>query len=334
VGAVEPAPSTPAATGIDPDDGIASTIGGSTRFVHGQSNRQVTVVNGKVQLGQRLKDLWTNRDLLILLTKTQLKVKYKGSVLGYLWSMLNPALVLAIYYTVFKVIARNTIPSFAIFLFCGLLVWNLFNNSANAATSVVVANSGIVKKVAFPRELLALSTVGVAFILFAIQVVVLILALVAFGIVPSFAFFYTLPVGLAALLVFTGAVAIFLSAVNVYLRDTQHLTEVLLMAWFWSVPIVYPYGQIAKVLTSHGLGALKVVYLLNPITPIAMDFQRTLYGRSQYTDNAGTVQHMLPTWSPATFGLVMGAVLAGSIILFLLSLMVFGRLEGNFAEEL
>ncbi len=335
VGAVEPAPSKPAATtGITDDDGIASTIGGSTRFVPGQSNRQVTVVNGKVQLGQRLKDLWTNRDLLILLTKTQLKVKYKGSVLGYLWSMLNPALVLAIYYMVFKVIARNTIPSFAIFLFCGLLVWNLFNNSANAATSVVVANSGIVKKVAFPRELLALSTVGVAFILFAIQVVVLILALAAFGIVPSFAYLYTLPVALLALIVFTGAIAIFLSAVNVYLRDTQHLTEVLLMAWFWSVPIVYPYGQIAKVLASHGLGAFKVVYLLNPVTPIAMTFQRTLYGRSQYTDSAGTVQHMLPTWSPAVYCLVVGMVLAGSIILFLLSLMVFGRLEGNFAEEL
>jgi ABC-2 type transport system permease protein len=316
------------------DDGTASTIGGSTRFVHGQSNRQVTVVNGKVQLGQRLKDLWTNRDLLILLTKTQLKVKYKGSVLGYVWSMLNPALVLAIYYTVFKVIARNSIPSFAIFLFCGLLVWNLFNNAANAATSVVVANSGIVKKVAFPRELLALSTVGVAFILFAIQVVVLIIALAAFGIVPSFAYFYTLPVALAALLIFTGAMAIFLSAVNVYLRDTQHLTEVMLMAWFWSVPIVYPYGQIAKVLAEHHLGAIKVIYLLNPITPIAMDFQRTLYGRTQYIDPTGNLQHLLPGWGPGTFCLVMGAVLAGSIILFLLSLLVFGRLEGNFAEEL
>jgi ABC-2 type transport system permease protein len=335
VGAVEPAPSGPAAatTGMTNDDGTASTIGGSTRFVHGQSNRQVTVVNGKVQLGQRLTDLWTNRDLLILLTKTQLKVKYKGSVLGYVWSMLNPALVLAIYYTVFKVIARNNIPSFAIFLFCGLLVWNLFNNAANSATSVVVANSGIVKKVAFPRELLALSTVGVAFILFMIQVVVLIIALVAFGIVPSFAYFVALPIALAALLVFTGAVAIFLSAVNVYLRDTQHLTEVLLMAWFWSVPIVYPYGQIAKVLTDHHLTAIKFLYLMNPITTIAITFQRALYGRTTYI-SGGVVQHMLPGWGPGTFCLVVGAVLAGSIILFLLSLLVFGRLEGNFAEEL
>jgi ABC-2 type transport system permease protein len=335
VGAVEPAPTGPAVatTGMTNDDGTASTIGGSTRFVHGQSNRQVTVVNGKVQLGQRLKDLWTNRDLLILLTKTQLKVKYKGSVLGYVWSMLNPALVLAIYYTVFKVIARNNIPSFAIFLFCGLLVWNLFNNAANSATSVVVANSGIVKKVAFPRELLALSTVGVAFILFAIQVVVLVIALAAFGIVPSFSYFVALPIALVALLVFTGAVAIFLSAVNVYLRDTQHLTEVLLMAWFWSVPIVYPYGQIAKVLTDHHLAAIKFLYLMNPITTIAITFQRALYGRTTYTD-VGGLHHMLPGWGPGTFCLVMGAVLAGSIVLFLLSLLVFGRLEGNFAEEL
>ena len=314
---------------------MASTIGGSTRFVHGQSNRQVTVVNGKVELGQRLRDLWTNRDLLVLLTRTQLKVKYKGSVLGYLWSMLNPALVLAIYYTVFKVIARNTIPSFAIFLFCGLLVWNLFNNAASAATGVVVANSGIVKKVAFPRELLALSTVGVAFVLFVIQVVVLIIALAAFGIVPSFAFFYTLPIALLALVVFTGAIAIFLSAVNVYLRDTQHLTEVLLMAWFWSVPIVYPYGVISAELAKHHLGSLKLIYLMNPITPIAMDFQRTLYGKSQYTlPGTTTVTHMLPSWGPATYCVVLGVVLAGSIVLFLLSLLVFGRLEGNFAEEL
>jgi ABC-2 type transport system permease protein len=165
-------------------------------------------------------------------------------------------------------------------------------------------------------------------------VVVLIIALVAFGIVPSFGYFYTLPVALAALIVFTGAIAIFLSAVNVYLRDTQHLTEVLLMAWFWSVPIVYPYGVIAKVLSEHHLGSLKVLYLLNPITPIAMDFQRALYGKTSYTDSAGTVNHMLPTWSPAIYCLVVGAVLVGSIILFLLSLLVFGRLEGNFAEEL
>ena len=88
----------------------------------------------------------------MLLVRTELKVKYKDSVLGYVWSMLNPALVLAIYYVVFKIIARNHQPHFAIWLFAGLLVWNLFNGSAMGATAVVVGKAGIVKKVAFPAS--------------------------------------------------------------------------------------------------------------------------------------------------------------------------------------
>ena len=104
-----------------------------------------------------------------------------------------------------------------------------------------MGKAGIVKKVAFPRELLALSVVGVSMVLFAIQVVVLVLAMVLFGIAPDLTFLVLLPLALVTLIVFTGAVSIFLSAVNVYLRDTQHLTEVLLMAWFWATPIVYSY---------------------------------------------------------------------------------------------
>ena len=350
VGAVEPAPpgsskdGSPSAArphlGDGEGDGGAVAIGGSTRFVPGSSNRQVTIVNGKVELRQRLKDLWRNRDLLVLLVRTELKVKYKNSVLGYLWSMLNPALVLAIYYVVFKIIARNHQPNFAIWLFAGLLVWNLFNNAAMSSTTVVVGKAGIVKKVAFPRELLALSVAGVALVLFAIQVVVLIIAMVAFGVHPAYQYLALLPLGLVALLIFTGAVSIFLSAVNVYLRDTQHLTEVLLMAWFWGTCIVYTYGQIflsGYSKTHPVLKWLQYVYLLNPITPIVMTFQRAIYGVTQYTytsNNVTTVYHVLPTWGVGTFAALLGGVLAVSIGLFFLSLIVFGRLEGNFAEEL
>ena len=264
-----------------------STIGGSTRFVPGQSHDRITVVNGKVQLGQRLKDLWINRDLLFLLIRTELKVKYKDSVLGYAWSMLNPTLVLAIYYVVFKIIARNHQPNFAIWLFAGLLVWNLFNAAAMGSTGVVVGKSAIVKKVAFPRELLALSVVGVTMVLFAIQVVVLILAMLIFHIHPDYLMLAVLPLALVTLIVFTGALSVFLSAVNVYLRDTQHLTEVLLMAWFWGTSIVYTYGQIFLVKAYQkdhpSLHWLQYVYLVNPITPIVMTFQRAIYGRTQYS---------------------------------------------------
>ena len=311
-----------------------STIGGSTRFIPGQSHDQITVVNGKVQLGQRLKDLWTNRELLFLLIRTELKVKYKNSVLGYAWSMLNPALVLAIYYVVFKIIAKNGQPNFAIWLFAGLLVWNLFNVAAMSATGVVVGKAGIVKKVAFPRELLALSVVGVSMVLFAIQVVVLVLAMALFGITPDLSYLTLLPLALIALIVFTGAVSIFLSAVNVYLRDTQHLTEVLLMAWFWATPIVYSFGQISREVATHpALSWVKYAYLFNPITPIAMTFQRAIYGKTQYTYH-GIVYHVLPNWDVGTYAALLGVVLAASVGLFLLALIVFGRLEGNFAEEL
>lgn len=322
----------PAAADSEPER--PTVIGGSTRFVPGQSNDRITVVNGKVQLGQRLKDLWTNRDLLVLLTRTELKVKYKNSVLGYLWSMLNPALVLLIYYVVFKIIARSGQPNFAIWLFAGLLVWNLFNGAAMSATSVVVGKAGIVKKVAFPRELLALSVVGVAIVMFVIQVVVLVLALLLVGVTPDWAYVLLMPLALVTLIVFTGAVSIFLSAVNVYLRDTQHLTEVLLMAWFWGTPIVYTFGQISGQLAKHpSLLWMKYVYLANPVTPIVMTFQRAIYGKTQYTYN-GLVYHILPNWGPGQYGVLLGVVLAISIALFLLALVVFGRLEGNFAEEL
>jgi len=313
-----------------------SSIGGGTRFVPGQNHDQITVVNGKVQLGQRLKDLWSNRELLMFLIRSELKVKYKNSVLGYLWSMLNPALVLAIYYVVFKIIARNHQPNFAIWLFAGLLVWNLFNVAAMSATTVVVGKAGIVKKVAFPRELLALSVVGVSIVLFAIQVVVLIGAMLLFGIQPDFTFVAILPLAIVALVVFTSAISIFLSAVNVYLRDTQHLTEVLLMAWFWGTSIVYTYGQIflsGEQKNHPSLNWLQYVFLANPITPIAMTFQRAIYGRTQYS-YAKTVYHVLPTWGVGTYAGLVAIMLAVSIGLFMLALMVFGRLEGNFAEEL
>jgi ABC-2 type transport system permease protein len=320
----------------------AASIGGSTRFVPGQSHDRITVVNGKVQLGQRLKDLWVNRDLLMLLVRTELKVKYKGSVLGFAWSMLNPALVLAIYYMVFKIIARNHQPNFAIWLFAGLLVWNLFSGAALGSTGVVVGKAGIVKKVAFPRELLALSVVGVAMVLFAIQVVVLVLAMLLFSITPDYTMLAILPLALVALLVFTGALSIFLSAVNVYLRDTQHLTEVLLMAWFWGTSIVYTYGTIflsGHDIAHRSLKWMQYVYLLNPITPIVMTFQRAIYGKTQYSwTPPGTktpiIYHVLPTWGVGTYAGMMAIVLAVSAGLFLLALIVFGRLEGNFAEEL
>jgi len=314
---------------VEPDPSNQTTSVTADRALPADQ-RPLTVVNAKVRIGQRLEDIWASRELLVLLVRTDLKIKYKSSILGYLWSMLNPALVLAIYFVIFNVISKNGIPQFAIWLFSGLIVWNLFNNAAMTATGVVVGRAGIVKKVAFPRELLALSTVGVSIVLFTIQVGVLILALVGFSHQPAYAFLALLPLAIVALIIFTSAVSIFLSAVNVYLRDTQHLTEVLLMAWFWSIPIVYPYGLVAP-----RLGILRFVYLADPVTSIAMTFERAIYGKVTYVYPAGTpAKELLPAWGIGPYALLLVVMLVVSIALFFLAMVVFGRLEGNFAEEL
>ena len=308
--------------------------------------RPLTVVNAKIQLGQRLVDIWRHRELLLLLTRSELKIKYKGSVLGYLWSMLNPALVLGIYWAAFTAINRGGgIPDFAIWLFAGLLAWNFFNNASMGSTTVVVGKAGIVKKVAFPRELLALSTVGVALVLFAIQVGVLVIVIVVINLtghhmVPAWSYVGPMLLAIVALLVFTSAMSIFLSAVNVYLRDTQHLTEVALMAWFWGTPLVYPYALISNFSASHPHWVfIKYLYVTNPMTPIVMTFQRAIYGKPSYVSNsaantAHVATRLLPTAGAGMYALGLVAVIAVSVLLLLGALVVFGRLEGNFAEEL
>jgi ABC-2 type transport system permease protein len=175
----------------------------------------------------------------------------------------------------------------------------------------------------------------VALVLFAIQVVVLAFFLLVFQLVPDWQAMVLLPLALVTLIIFTSAVSIFLSAANVYLRDTQHLTEVLLMAWFWGTPIVYPYGQVQQHLANWHLTWL---YLSNPIAPIAMSFQRAIYGQTSYVAPLNNPAHvstpLLPTVPLTQYAALLGIMLVVSIGLFLLSLIVFGRLEGNFAEEL
>src|SRR4051794_20781049 len=123
-------------------------------------NQEKRVVSAKIRLLPRIRNIWRYSELLVGLTRKELKVKYKNSILGFLWSLLNPASILLVYYVVFQLILKNGVPYFAIYLISGILVWNLFSNGLLGATSSVVNNSGLVKKVSFPREVLPLASVG------------------------------------------------------------------------------------------------------------------------------------------------------------------------------
>lgn len=298
-----------------------------------QDRSPIRVVSANVSVWHRLGDVWRFRELLLSLVRKELKLKYKNSVLGFLWSMLNPMLTLVVYWFVFQIVLRNNIPNFALFLLCGLLIWNFFSAALSGATSAVVGNAGIVKKVAFPREVLALAPVGAALFFLALQGIILVGAVIFFGIMPAWSYLWLVIPALGALLLFTSALAVFLSAVNVYMRDTQHLLELVLMAWFWATPIAYNYDLIANRLPAFGLPTW--LPMVNPITPVVLTFQRALYATPDPAAPGGGVIPLLPVHADPMWYLgFLGIIGIVSAILYVIALTVFNRLEGNFAEEL
>ena len=289
------------------------------------------IITARPTLRQRVTEIWRFRELLLGLVRKELKVKYKNSALGFFWSMLNPALYLAVFYVVFQIFLGSGIDNFAIFLLSGLLVWNLFSTALPGACGAVVANSALVKKVYFPREILALAAVGAALVHFFLQASVLLAALVVFRYPVSPTYCLLILPALLALLLLASALGIFLAAVNVYVRDAQHLLELVLLAWFWMTPIVYQYRLVGDKLVTRGWPSW--LLLLNPVTPIVLAFQRGVYNKVNSTRDA-TIIPVLPDaglWWYASHLLI---VIAVSLLLLMGALSVFGRLEANFAEEL
>jgi ABC-2 type transport system permease protein len=287
------------------------------------------VVSSRVNLRVRLLELWRARELFVFLVRKDLKVRYKGSVLGVAWSMLNPAVMLLVYYVVFTKFLPAGFPDFALYLFSGMIAWNLFQTALMGSSSVIVANAGIVKKVSFPREILALSQVGTATMFFFFQAIVLVVFLAGFQVAPVWSLLPLLVFALVDLIVLCAALAVFLSAVTVYLRDVEHLIAVLLMAWNWAIPMIYSYNRVAGS-RHHWLG---VLYLTDPLVPIVLTFQRVLYGLRTYGP-PGHLSYVTAAFPISFYVELLAIVLAVSVVLFLIAMVVFGRIEGNFAEEL
>jgi ABC-2 type transport system permease protein len=292
---------------------------------------------------ERLARIWQDRQLLVFLVGRDLKVKYKNSFLGFAWSLLNPALTVLVYYFVFSVALHSGVPDFAIWLMCGLVVWNFFAGSVAGGCGSMVGAGHLIKQVSFSREILALSALGTSAVYFCFQACILIVGLALVRFAPAMPYIFLVPLALIATVVFAAALAVFFSAVNVYFRDMQHLLEVILMAWFWGTPIVYTWGGSGNSF-AHGLAThhLTWLYLANPMAPVVLLMQRALYGLRV----AGTqsFQSKVPAplaghsfvagFGPLWYLEVLLSIILASTVLFLLALKLFGRLEGNFAEEL
>ncbi len=300
-------------------------------------DRPLRVVAPKISLRKRAQAVWEYRELLGEMTRKELTVQYKNSILGFLWSMLNPAINLVVYFVVFQLILKNGIPRFAIYLMCGTLVWNFFSMGVSGACGSIVGNSPIIKKVAFPREIPALAQIGSALTQMGFQTIVLVIFLVAFRSGPAVAYLPLLVPAMLALVLLATAIGILFAALNVKLRDVGYLLGIGLQVWFWGTPIVYTYAQIRDPIQfghSHYLW-LFVLYRLNPVTPIVLTFQRAIYSVTSPKGAGGVAVHILPDHAGLWwYGWQLLAVIGFASALLIFALTVFANREGNFAEQL
>lgn len=268
-------------------------------------------------------------ELLVGLIRKDLKVKYQGSTLGFLWSLANPLLLLAVYSFVFQVVFKSGIPDFGIYLMTGLLIWNAFSTAVSYASGCVVANAGLVKKVRFPLAVLPLSSVGFAGVHFVLQMFVLVVIMVATGFGLLGTQLVLLIPALAVALIFAIGLGFLVAALNVRYRDTAHLVEVSMIAWFWLNPCVYGAG-----LVREHLHEWFWLYFLNPMAGVVCAFQRALYKTPFYTDANGDRKQLLADPGNVYYLKMLGIGAIISVAVFLYGRRVFNRLSADFAEEL
>jgi ABC-type polysaccharide/polyol phosphate export permease len=270
---------------------------------------------------QKLIEIASRRELFNNLTLRELRSKYKRSILGWTWSLLNPLTSLLIYAFVFGLIFGVQAPegdpsgidNFAMFLMCGLLPYNFLSNGLSGGMTSLIGNSNLVKKVYFPREILVAANTASWVVSFLIELAVLAVALVFFGNV----IILWIPMVLALVavqVVFVLGLALMLSAAAVYFRDLQHLLGLVLQVWFYSAPIVYPMALVEDQLGESGWRI--TLYNLNPLVRFVEAFRDVMYDM-----RLPPLDHL--------------AYLIGiSLVSLIAGMAVFGRLEGKIAEEL
>jgi ABC-2 type transport system permease protein len=282
-----------------------------------------------------VREIFQHRELLGLLVRRELKSRYKDSSLGFLWSLIKPLTMLLIYYVAIGQFlgAARGIPDFAIFVFAGLTLWGLYSEIVFTGTKSIIVNAPLVRKVYLPREIFPLAATGSALFNFAIQLIVLLGAIVVLGQFPfSWKLVYAL-IAIVIVLIYGVALAILLSALNVYLRDVEYLVEVGLLVFFWASPIVYSWSYVVDAGVRSNLPWLEWVYLLNPISNAMLAFQVGVWKAGSESRVLGDLVVKAQAW-PADLDIRLLVVAVVGVILLWVSQRVFSRLQGNFAQEI
>jgi lipopolysaccharide transport system permease protein len=233
-------------------------------------------------LATRLADLVRYRELVVLLVSRDLKVRYKRTTLGMLWTLLNPLLQMAVYTLVFATVLRVGVPRFPVFLLSGLLPWTLVSVSTTASSLSLLANQGLIRKVAVPQAVYPLSIVGSKLVDMALSFVPLAVLAAALGTPPNASWLFLLPATVLAAM-FAAGLSLLFSSLTVFFRDLRHLIDVLFHIWFYLTPILYPYETLQRL----DAPVVRVLLALNPAAPIVRLFQEPVYS-GRFPD-AGTV---------------------------------------------
>ena len=255
-----------------------------------------------------IKELWQYREMIINLVKRDLKSRYKGSVLGFLWMFLNPLFQLCVYTIVFSVIMRMDIEKFYLFLFVALVPWIFISTCLTGGTTVIFGQQDMVKKIYFPREVIPISYVTSAFINMLFSFLIVFLAVLVSG----FGFYWKgmlyLPIIMLFEYLLALGIAFAISAATVYFRDLEQIVSVVMMAWIYITPIMYTIDYVPE--------QYRYFMMLNPMTPIVEVYHQILYYR------------MVPT---PNYLLLAGTT---GCLVFAIGFLLFTVLERNFAEEM
>jgi len=252
------------------------------------------------------RELFAYRALIESLVVRDLKARYRGSVLGFLWTLVNPLLLMVTYTLVFSVYVRVGMEGYPAFLFCGLLPWTWFSSSLLMGATSIVEGGSLLKKVFFPPQVLPTVTVLANTVNFLLSLPFLFLFLLLFRVKIGWPVLALIPT-MAVQLVFTMGLVLLVSALTVRYRDLSHLLSNLLTFWFFLSPIIYPATQVPE--------RFRSIIAINPLAALSIAYQDALF------------YNRLPSWEALGGTALMAAVVC------LIGIRVFDRFKGSFAEE-
>ncbi len=273
--------------------------------------------------GGGLRDVVRSRFLLKLLVRKELKVRYRGSVLGLLWSYVKPGVQFLVFYLalgVFLGLNRGT-ENYAVYLFSGIILVNFFTEALGNAARSIVGNGSLIKKIYLPRELFPVASVWVSGVHFFPQLVILIIACVFSGWHPSVVQLLAAAGAFLLVAVLATGLGLFFGAVNVYFRDSENIVDLLLMVVTWASPVLYVWTMVRS---SLGQGFF-FFYQMNPMT-IGVEIFHYAFWYPTTSETAELPPSLLALWLPVGLAVAVAVVLVGQF--------TFRRLEGHFAQEL